>query len=39
MSRYLLRIGLQIDDQATATNSESNPRIFQRYNRGHPEKA
>src|SRR5260370_33399017 len=39
MSRYLLRIELQINDQATTTNSESNPRIFQRYNRSHREKA
>ena len=27
------RIGLEINDQARNTNSESNQRIFQRYNR------
>ena len=38
MSRYLPRIGLQINDQATTTNSESNPRILQRYKPQPPRK-
>ena len=32
-------MGLQIDDQAQNTNSESNQRIFQCYNRCDSEKA
>jgi hypothetical protein len=39
MSRYPLRIGPEINDQATTTNRESNPRILQRYHRSHPEEA
>ena len=31
-------IGLQINDQATNTNSESSQWIFQRYSRSHPER-
>jgi hypothetical protein len=39
MSRYLLVIRLQINDQATTTNRESNPRIFQRYDCSRHEQA
>src|SRR6266436_4586734 len=32
-------LGLQINEQATTTNSESNQRKFKRYKGGHPEQA
>jgi hypothetical protein len=33
------RIGPEIKDEATDTDSESSQRIFQRHQRSHPEKA